>query len=97
MTIPPLVALYGAMPGRASWLCTDPMLMILPLPRWTMPRATRWLTRNALVKLVATRSFQSCSVNSVNGARRWMPALLTRMSGVPHSCSMSAIPRSTAS
>ena len=48
------------MPGRASWLCTDPMLMILPLPRSTMPRATRCLTRNALVKLVATRSFQSC-------------------------------------
>ena len=48
------------MPGRASWLCTDPILMILPLPRATMPRATRWLTRNALVRLVATRSFQSC-------------------------------------
>ena len=27
------------------------------------------------------RSFQSSRVNSVNGARRWMPALLTRMSG----------------
>ena len=32
----------------------------------------------------------------MNGARRWMPALLTRMSGVPHACSISVMPRSTA-
>jgi hypothetical protein len=43
--MPPLVAQYGAMPGRASWLWTDPMLMILPLARWTMPGAKCRATR----------------------------------------------------
>ena len=62
--------------------------MILPCPRATMPRATRWPTRNALVRLVATRSFQSATLKSRNGVRRWMPALFTRMSGVPQHCSI---------
>ena len=36
----PLLAVYGAMPGRPSSLCTEQILMILPRPREIMWRAT---------------------------------------------------------
>ncbi len=48
------------------------------------------------MRFVATRSFQSASVNSVIGARRCTPALFTRMSTVPTSDSSAAMPASTA-
>ena len=76
----PLVAAYGAMPGRLTSDCSEAMLMIRPRPRGCMWRATAWPTRKALVTLVAIRAFQSSSGNSVNGARRCIPALLTQMS-----------------
>src|SRR5690606_13638899 len=41
-------------------------------------------------------SFQSCGSKSLNGARRWIPALLTRMSGTPCSATSAPTPSRTA-
>ena len=63
----PLVAAYGATPGRARADCTDAMLMILPRPRATMPRATSRPTKKALVKFVSSSRYHSASGNSSSG------------------------------
>ena len=79
------------MPGRPSSLCTEQMLMILPRRRGIMRRATAWPTRNTLSTLVFISSCQCASSNWSSGARRCMPALLTRMSMAPMSASMRSI------
>src|SRR5262249_45288304 len=85
-----LAAAYGAMPGRPSSLCTEQMLMILPRRRAIMWRATACPTKNMLSRLGRMISRDGASGNSSNGARRCTPALLTRMSTAPSSCSMCA-------
>jgi hypothetical protein len=56
--------------------------MILPLLRAIIPGSAACATRKGAVRLVAMMSFQSSSLKSTSGLRRWMPALLTRMPAV---------------
>jgi hypothetical protein len=77
----PLVAAYGAIPGRATSLCNETMLTILPLPRGTIRRATARPTRKALVTFVSMSRYQSWSVNSTSAARCWVPTWLTSLHG----------------
>ena len=57
----PLVAAYGAMPGRPNSLWTEQMLMILPRRRAIMNWAAAWLTWNTLSRLVRINASQSSS------------------------------------
>ena len=93
----PFVAAYGAIPGRATSLCNETMLTILPVPRGTIRRATARPTRKALVTFVSMSRYQSWSVNVDERARCWVPTLLTRMSSGPTRSSMAATADSTAS
>src|SRR3954470_2689826 len=92
MTMPPLLAEYGVMPGRANWLWTEPMFTILPWPALIMLGATCWAMRKGAVRLIATISSHSSTGNSTRECRRWMPALLTRMSTEPSVATTSATP-----
>ena len=76
------------MPGRPISLITEQVLTMRPRPRGIMRRATAWPTWNTLSRLLRISSCQSDSGKSWNGARRWMPALLTRMSMAPISRSI---------
>src|SRR4051812_5731663 len=69
--------------------------MIDPLWRAIMPFTTALLTLNAPSRLVAISASQSASLKVSNGARRWMPALLTRMSIGAVPVSAAAIAKST--
>ncbi len=73
------------------------MWMILPRFFAIIPGSTACDTTNGAVRLVAMMSSQSFCVNSTNGARRWMPALFTRMSIVPCFAAAAATPAATAS
>src|SRR5258706_7671034 len=93
----PLLAVYAAMSGRPSSLCTEQILMILPRRRGIMWRATAWPTRNTLSTLVRISSCHCASLNWSSAARRCIPALLTRMSIAPISRSMRSTAAATAS
>ena len=72
------------------------MLMILPRFRAIMPFATVRPTMKRLVRLVLMTSSKTSVCISTSGCRRWMPALLTRMSIGPTSRSIFAIASTTA-
>ena len=91
---PPFAAVYGTTVGRARSLISEAMWMILPRLRSIMPGSTACDTMNGAVRLVAMMSSQSFCLNSWNGARRWMPALLTRMSIRPWRAIAAATPAS---
>ena len=67
-------------PWNAS---SDAMLTILPRPRAEHLPARRPAEQKTAVRLTSMTASQSSSVNSTAGARRMMPALLTRMSMPP--------------
>ena len=70
--------------------------MILPRFRAIMPLATVRPTMKRLVRLVRITSSNVSSLISTSGWRRWMPALLTRMSigpTSPRSCATASIDR----
>ncbi len=66
----------------------EAMLMILPPPCGTMTCAAACDRKKAAFRLIARTSSQSVSLNSIAGARRMMPALLTRMSRRPISATI---------
>ena len=70
--------------------------MILPERRAIIRGATARATRNALVRFVSSTSRHCASVISASGARRWMPALLIRMSIGAYSASSFATAAITA-
>src|SRR5918997_31085 len=85
---------------------TEARLTILPPPPCsTKRRAAAWLRYQRLLRLMFITSSQSFSPNSSAGARRMMPALLTRISRrpssvahsptIPAACSARASMRST--
>jgi hypothetical protein len=62
---------------------TEDRLIILPHLRWRIPGRTAWVTRNIDLRLTFRTFSQSCSVISLKGSGRLMPALFARMSMLP--------------
>src|SRR5689334_5141043 len=82
--------------GRASSLVSDAMWTILPAFFAIIVGSTACATTNGAVRLVAITASQSAGANSTIGPRRWMPALLNRMSMPPRSATIAATAECTA-
>src|SRR3989304_1092572 len=65
--------------AATCWPMED-MLMMTPLRRFTISRATAWVTRKQPLRLVSRIASHSASLISRKGVRFMIPALLTRMS-----------------
>ncbi len=64
---------------------TDEMLMIRPVRALSIARLNALVTRNAPFKFVFSTVSQSASAMRISKPSRVTPALLTRMSTLPHS------------
>ena len=71
--------------------------MIRPQPRSRIPGMAACMAWKAADKLSAMIASQRSVGNSWMGAVNWMPALLTRMSGLPSASRVRATRASTAS
>ena len=90
-TNPPLDAQYAGQFGNAPVPAIDEILMTLPPPLSRQCGTSVFTKKKQLRKFKVNCSSQISSVVSITGTVRNTPALLTRMSTLPHSRSTSLV------
>ncbi len=95
MTMPPLVALYGALDSSAKNAFVDANTTIAPPLRWAMTRPAARVVRNTPVRLTSTIRRQERSSNWRIGFSSTMPAVCTSTSRPPNRLTAALTARST--